>query len=94
MRKFCEAIIIFLTTVGWWGFIYPELSMTPESAVQEAEVGVQEAETEDFADTSVGIGEKMGSTGIRNGNLCIKSKDCGIFISRKRKGQSREGIRL
>lgn len=28
MRKFWEAAVIMVGTLGWWGFIYPELSVT------------------------------------------------------------------
>lgn len=46
MRRFLEAALIVVVTFGWWGFIYPELSMVMESCVQEAEAEVQETETE------------------------------------------------
>lgn len=49
MRKFLEAAVIFVVTFGWWGFIYPELSMAMESCAQEAEAETvgEEAQTSD-----------------------------------------------
>lgn len=44
MRRFLEAVFIVVVTLGWWGFIYPELSMVTESSVQETEAEAQEAE--------------------------------------------------
>lgn len=46
MRRIYEAAVILVGTLGWWGFIYPELSMVTESCVQEAEAEAQEAEAE------------------------------------------------
>ena len=25
MRKICEAVFLFVGTLGWWGFVYPDL---------------------------------------------------------------------
>lgn len=46
MRKLYETAIILVGTLGWWGFVYPELSMTEEAYVQEAESQEQQAERE------------------------------------------------
>lgn len=46
MRRIYEAAVILVGTLGWWGFIYPELSMVMESSAQEAEAGTQETEAE------------------------------------------------
>lgn len=40
MRKLLETTVIIIGTLGWWGFVYPELSMT-------------ETETVSFADDSI-----------------------------------------
>ena len=90
MRKFLEAVFIVVVTLGWWGFIYPELSMVTESSVQETEAETQEAEAKmqdesaqtpgekpfrgEEAASSVKIGEKLGSAGVVSGNLRIKSR--------------------
>ncbi|MCM1125192.1 MAG: hypothetical protein NC429_01840 [Lachnospiraceae bacterium] len=147
MRRIYEAVIIFVATALWWGFIYPELSMVPETCAQEAEAdtqktgnsaqeaeadmqktgnsaqeaeadmqktgnsaqeaetdmqkvedsarkaeadtqktgdGAQEAETSKrMADTSSEIGKKLGSTGIRSGNYCIKSRIAEYLYQKK-----------
>lgn len=46
MRKFLEAAVIFVVTFGWWGFVYPELSMVTESVAQEAETTDEEVPDE------------------------------------------------
>ncbi|MCM1135585.1 MAG: hypothetical protein NC400_08415 [Clostridium sp.] len=46
MRKICEAVLIFLGTVGWWGFVYPELCLTGE-AYEEQEQPQEEPEADE-----------------------------------------------
>lgn len=46
MRRIYEAAVILVGTLGWWGFIYPELSMVMENCAQEAEAEAQETEAE------------------------------------------------
>ncbi len=46
MRKIYEAAVILVGTFGWWGFIYPELSMMTENYAQETEAEQQDAEAE------------------------------------------------
>lgn len=43
MRHFFETAVIVIGTLGWWGFIYPELCMT-----QETYELVEEYETQDM----------------------------------------------
>ena len=101
MRKFLEAAFIVVVTFGWWGFIYPELSMVTESSAQEAEAEAQEAKAGrqeesaqtpsekplwgEEAATSVKIGEKLGSTGVVSGNLRIKSRIAEYLYQGKEK---------
>lgn len=49
MRKCLETAIIFAIIIGWWGFLYPELSMVTEGCTREAETGTvdEEAQTTD-----------------------------------------------
>lgn len=82
MRKFLEAAVIFVATFGWWGFIYPELSMVTESAAQEAEI------TDEEVDSLIKIGEKLGSTGIVRGNLRIKSRIAEYLYQGKEKDKA------
>lgn len=41
MRHFIETAVIVMGTLGWWGFLYPELCMTQEAyeLVEEYEAG-------------------------------------------------------
>ncbi len=104
MRKFLEMAVIVVVTFGWWGFIYPELSMVTESCTQEAEVEEQETEAKmrdesaqvpgekqfrgEEASSPVKIGEELGSTGIVSGNLCIKSRIAEYLYQRKEKDKA------
>lgn len=104
MRKFLEAAVIFVITFGWWGFIYPELSMVTESCTQEAEttdeevpddrqLWREETQTSDEkqfeeALTVVKIGEKLGSTGIVRGNFRIKSRIAEYLYQGKEKDKA------
>ena len=36
MRKIYEAALLFLGTLGWWGFVYPELCLDGEVYEEEA----------------------------------------------------------
>lgn len=36
MRKVYEAALILLGTLGWWGFVYPELCLTGEAYEEQA----------------------------------------------------------
>ncbi len=35
MRKIYEAAVLFLGTLGWWGFVYPELCLDGEAYEEE-----------------------------------------------------------
>lgn len=83
-------------TLGWWGFIYPELSAVTETCVQE---DVQEEGTEKFQEES---GEEfwqesirsfaeefikeLGSFGISSGDVRIKSRIAEYLYQEKEKG--------
>ena len=41
MRKICEAVFLFVGTLGWWGFVYPDLC--PGVEAYEEETGREEA---------------------------------------------------
>lgn len=44
MRRICEAALLFVGTLGWWGFVYPDLC--PVEEVYEEEADEQEDEQE------------------------------------------------
>lgn len=83
MRKIFEAAVIFVGTLGWWGFIYPELSMVTESCAQVEEA--EEQEENSFA----AIGEKLGSTGISSGDFRIKSRIAEYLYQEKEKEKAK-----
>ena len=31
MKRFLGTMILFVGTLGWWGFVYPELCLVPEA---------------------------------------------------------------
>lgn len=35
MKRFYETALLLIGTLGWWGFVYPELSAVTETCVQE-----------------------------------------------------------
>lgn len=37
MKRFYETAVILIGTLGWWGYVYPELSLTQQAYVQETE---------------------------------------------------------
>lgn len=68
MRRIYEAAVILVGTLGWWGFIYPELSMVTESCAQEAEAEAQgpEAEVQVQAEETKAPAEKPFRLGKAN----------------------------
>ncbi len=42
MRKVFETAVILMGTLGWWGFVYPELCLTEGMYAQEAQAGQME----------------------------------------------------
>jgi len=54
MKKLLECAVILLGTMGWWGFVYPELCLLDVSYEYEEEYNSQEAdEGEEDADAAV-----------------------------------------
>lgn len=58
MRKIFETAIIVIGTLGWWGFVYPELCLTEDAYEQEADADKDNA----------------GYEGFRVGEIRIKSR--------------------
>lgn len=58
MRKIYEAAVIVIGTLGWWGFVYPELCLTQDAYEQEAEEERIEADqSECFWEEGLKIGD-------------------------------------
>ncbi|MDE7334525.1 MAG: hypothetical protein K2O16_20295 [Lachnospiraceae bacterium] len=49
MRKLFETAVILLGTIGWWGFVYPELCLTEDVYEQAYEDDETEANIENKA---------------------------------------------
>ena len=63
-----QTAVILIGTLGWWGFVYPELSAVTESA--------------SFAARLI---KDLGNTGIKSGNVRIKSRIMEYLYQRKEK---------
>ena len=81
MRKIYETAVLLIGTLGWWGFVYPELCLTQESYEQEAAPWEEEAAEPEEDGGSRDMREKeQGQTGsfwedgFKIGGLCIKSR--------------------
>lgn len=35
MKRFLGTVVLFTMTLGWWGFVYPELCLTPEECQEQ-----------------------------------------------------------
>ncbi len=75
MRKIYETAVILIGTLGWWGFVYPELCFTEDVCGQESEAGqleteemiqIEEAHAEQDAGGQVRAGQReSGATARR-----------------------------
>lgn len=62
MKRVCEAAMLLIGTLGWWGFVYPDLCLTQDAYEQEYE------EYEDYRDNErceeyKGYGERQSEGG-------------------------------
>lgn len=71
MRKIYETAVILIGTLGWWGFVYPELCLTQDAYEQEPETEKTE-ENGDIQESDQAAG--LWEEGIKIGNLRIKSR--------------------
>ena len=109
--------MLFIATIGWWGFVYPELSAVAEGYVQESPDGEACAEdpgqmpdgeaapdqtgkdSGEAAESQVAgktgdrpaslvemLVEGLGGTGIKNGNVRIKSRVMEYLYQGKERG--------
>lgn len=42
MKRFLGTVMLFTMTLGWWGFVYPELCLTPEECSEEQTITGEE----------------------------------------------------
>lgn len=72
MRKILEAAVLLVGTLGWWGFVYPELCLTGDVYEQEydgeadAEMPPEKGQAKE--------GENMSEAEKTSGTIRIKSK--------------------
>lgn len=79
MRKIYETAVILIGTLGWWGFVYPELCLTQDAYEQECETQAEGHEDRDGQEKEVleqerGQEENFWEDGFRVGGLRIKSR--------------------
>lgn len=49
MKRILGTFLIVVGTMGWWGFVYPDLCLTPETCEQEDEcVDIKEIKTSEI----------------------------------------------
>lgn len=116
MKGFYETAVILIGTLGWWGYVYPELSMAPQAYVQEREeTGDDRERTGDDRKragddrekagtdrkragkqhgeegTTEGILESLGNTGIKVGEIRIKSRIAEYVYQVKEETAAKKG---
>ena len=75
---------MFAATIGWWGFVYPELSAVTEEYVLES--AKEETNGESPASFVEMLVNGLGDTGIKSGNVRIKSRIMEYLYQGKEKG--------
>lgn len=71
MRKIYETAVILIGTLGWWGFVYPELCFTEETCGQESDAG--QLETDEMA--RIGTADQVGEGQREAGNIVFWEAD-------------------
>lgn len=93
MRKIYETAVILIGTLGWWGFVYPELCLTRDAYEQEseAESGGQEdgdVQGQEIQDEKGSQEENFWEDGIWAGELRIKCRAAEYVYQIKEKEKS------
>ena len=70
MKKIYEVALILIGTVGWWGFVYPDMCLTED--VYEQEYEEDEQLEVSFTDAAADI--ETVQSGIQIGSIRIKSR--------------------
>lgn len=58
MKRACEAVVLLIGTLGWWGFVYPDLCLTKDAYEQEYEE-YRDCETYDGCEEKQSEGEEV-----------------------------------
>ncbi len=80
MKKIYKAALILIGTLGWWGFVYPDLCLTED-------VYKKEAEADDNRGEDVHT-EDLLRDGVQLGELRIKSRAAEYVYQVKKKYES------
>ena len=70
MKKIYEVALILIGTVGWWGFVYPDMCLTEDVYEQEYE----EDEQLEVSVTEAAADIETVQSGIQIGSIRIKSR--------------------
>ena len=70
MKKIYEVALILIGTVGWWGFVYPDMCLTEDVYEQEYE----EDEQLEVSVTDAAADIETVQSGIQIGSIRIKSR--------------------
>ena len=70
MKKIYEVALILIGTVGWWGFVYPDMCLTEDVYEQEYE----EDEQLEVSVTDAAADIETVQSGIQIGSILIKSR--------------------
>lgn len=103
MKRLFEISVILLGTLGWWGFVYPELSLLETSYEETYEEGAEETElpfdwkkqvadatgTEGFPE-GYGIVVDMPHNGTAGNKIRIKSKIAEYVYQVRNTGTEKE----
>lgn len=83
MRRIYETALILIGTIGWWGFVYPDMCLTEDVYEQEYEEEYEEEQLMNLGQVSakaemsaVDAAEdaKTEQSGWKIGNIRIKSR--------------------
>ncbi len=88
MKKFYETAVILIGTLGWWGFVYPELSGVETVCEQEIIENQEKTEESFFQDIMI---EGLGNRGIKSGDIRIKSRLMEYVYREKEKEELEKG---
>lgn len=85
MRKIYETAVILIGTLGWWGFVYPELCLTEDACEQEAE-------REETAEDQCAWETSFWEEGVNIGEFRIKSR-AAEYVYQVMKRSKEEGLK-
>lgn len=70
MKRFLGTVMLFGMTLGWWGFVYPELCLIPEECEQQNEEYGLSSEQKQMGEAA----NARKQDGTQRETICIKSR--------------------